>query len=236
MSASTMSGQREGVVRLTPLRSSTETSSVNPSTEAAVCTTTSGTPPMKAEATLPMSVIVPPPMLTTASLRTPPRSPARSPFPRHAAPDDRRPSTMRRTSYSAANASSIAGLISVPVAPDRGAVHHQRHRRPRRRGAAGSKSSATAAGTTDQGCDPIRTDFSPHGGSVPSGSAWSRMRLVYPHRVFLRVRGVVSLGGGHGMFGRSCGSHGATFLRLRPDSEKSGAACLRRGASYRPGR
>ena len=65
-SASTMSGQRDGVVRFTPLRSSTETSSVKPSTEAAVCTTTSGTPPAAADATLPMSVIVPPPMLTTA--------------------------------------------------------------------------------------------------------------------------------------------------------------------------
>ena len=64
-SAITMSGQREGTVRFTPSRSSTETLSVYPSTEAAVCTTT-----RLAEgfaASLPMSLIVPPPTATTAS-------------------------------------------------------------------------------------------------------------------------------------------------------------------------
>jgi hypothetical protein len=56
-----MSGQRDGVVRFTPLRSSTETSSVKPSTECrGLHDHQAARRPSAAEATLPMSVIVPP--------------------------------------------------------------------------------------------------------------------------------------------------------------------------------
>ena len=112
-SASTMSGQRDGVVRLTPLRSRTETSSVKPSTEAAVCTTTSGTP-TAAEATLPMSVIVPPPMrhhgvdpvrLLAGDLRSPAR--------RRAARDVRRPGRSRAPCSAAPRWRAMTGLIGT---------------------------------------------------------------------------------------------------------------------------
>ena len=85
---------------------------------------------------------------------------------------------MRRTSNSPDNASSIAGLISAPLR--RIGVRSITSATVARPAGAlpAASSSATAAGTADQGCEPIRTDFSPHGGSVPSGSAWSRMRLV----------------------------------------------------------
>ncbi len=174
-----MSGQREGVVRLTPLRSSTETSSVNPSTEAAVCTTTSGTPPMNAEATLPMSVMVPPPMLTTAF---------DSGHRRDRPLDDRfRGVQFRMTVVQHDAADVVLGgqrfldrrLDLRAVAPDRGAGPSPAPRSlvvpvptP---GRCRIKSSATAAVTADHAWDPIRTDFSRHGGSVPSGSASARI-------------------------------------------------------------
>jgi hypothetical protein len=69
-SASTTAGQLEGMVRFTPLRSTTETLSVKPSTEAAVCTATCGMPPERLVATLPTSVMVPEPMVTMRSAPT----------------------------------------------------------------------------------------------------------------------------------------------------------------------
>src|ERR687889_2100656 len=66
-STSSASGQREGTVRLVPLLSSTAISSEKAFTEAAVCTTTSGDPPLRLVASLQTSVMVPEPTTTAQS-------------------------------------------------------------------------------------------------------------------------------------------------------------------------
>src|SRR5918995_6475655 len=61
------SGHFEILVRFTPLFSSTDMLIAKALTEAAVCTTTSGTSPLRAAASLQRSVMVPEPTATTQS-------------------------------------------------------------------------------------------------------------------------------------------------------------------------
>ena len=153
-------GPARGTVRLVPLLRSTETSSENALTEAAVCTTTSGGP--STVASLQTSVTVPEPTTTTQS--APHGVLASQPFVRVKLGSSPLPEHHRRTSNVARADARPHPWVTI-IAPHRRGVHNE-HDARRFVASTGNSETTSARGSG------VASDLDPahaYGGELPRG-------------------------------------------------------------------